>query len=52
VPRNLAVVDEHDTKVTRDEVKQWWRFTLDGLIEEVLAGHEWLQIWKECSYVE
>ena len=34
------VVHQHDTQVPRDEFKKFGRLALDGLIKQVLSGHE------------
>ena len=37
---NSPVVHQHDTQVPRDEFKKFGRLALDGLIKQVLSGHE------------
>lgn len=40
----LAVVDEHDAQVTRDEGEQGWCESFDLLVEQVLSADEGLGV--------
>ena len=41
------VVHQHDTQVSRDELKKFGRLALDGLIKQVLSGHKRLSLEKD-----